>query len=243
MPAPKIRFEPTEYAIEELQFLLTNLQKPPSVLREIKFPIGIVRMQILKIVTQCYELQEKLTNLQIPWAGYDKVRDSIERTLAWYQTCAELARRGGPVHASMQAWDGNRYQPRGVESDSQMVRTEILKDGSRRPLGLDLASPGGQSVGPNLIGAAPWLEQGGGSPNQDLLAATPTELVYEENLKAQTGTVQCPICQWTESYKTQTSGSRNVALTRMKKHLKQSKTDRDKHAILYGRISGKSLAA
>ena len=241
MPAQTIRFEPTEYSVEELRFLLTEVEKPPVIVRDMALPKGVVRTQVLKLVTACYELQEKFANIGIPWAGYTRVREAIERTMSWYQTCAELARRGGPKHPSMHTWDSNRYLPRGVESDAQIVKTEILADGSRRPLGLDLASPDGQKVGPSLVGAAPWLAPGGSSVEQDLLAATPSALLFQENEKSHTGQVQCPICDWTESYTLQKAGSKNMATVRMKKHLKQSKTDRDKHAILYGRVAGKSV--
>ena len=152
MPATQIRFEPSEYSVEELRFLLGTLgNKPPVVIKDMVLPLGVSRAQILKVVTDCYELEEVQKHSGVPWAGYDTVRDSMERMLQWYEVCGELARRGGPKHASMQTWDGNRYLPRGPESDSGIVRTEILPDGSRRPLGVDLQSPSGQRVGPNLV--------------------------------------------------------------------------------------------
>ena len=243
MAEAKIRFEPAEYSVPELRFLLSVLGKPPVVVRDMDLPQGVVRAQVLKLVTPCYELQEKFVHSETPWVGYDRVREAIERTLAWYQTSAELVRRGGPKHPSMQTWDGNRFLPRGPESDSGIVRTEILSDGSRRPLGLDLASPDGQGVGPNLIGAAPWLSPTGPGAVQDLLSSTPSALLYALNDQSHTGTITCPICEWVESYSAQTSSGKNMALGRMTKHLKRSKTQKDKHAILYGRITGKSVAA
>lgn len=243
MAATKIRFEPAEYSVEELRFLLSILGKPPVVVQDMVLPAGVVLVQVLKLVKQCYELQEKFDHSEIPWAGYDRVREAIERMLAWYQTGAELARRGGPKHPSMQTWDGSRFLPRGPESDSGKVRTEILSDGRRRPLGVDLASPDGQSVGPNLIGAAPWLSPTGAGGVGDLLASTPSKLLFAENDQAHTGTITCPICEWVESYSSMASGGKNLAMGRMTKHLKQSKTQKDKHAILYGRITGKSVAA
>ena len=243
MPAEKIRFEPAEYSVQELRFLLSILGKPPVVVRDMELPDGVVRAQVLKLVTACYELQEMFAHSETPWVGYDAVREQIERMLAWYQTCAELARRGGPKHASMQTWDGNRFLPRGPESDSEIVRTEILSDGSRRPLGLDLASPDGQGVGPNLIGAAPWLSPTGVGAVGDLLSSTPSKLLFTVNDQSHTGTITCPICEWVESYSSQMANGKNLAMGRMTKHLKRSKTQKDKHAILYGRITGKSVAA
>ena len=243
MPATKIRFEPAEYAVEELRFLLSALGKPSVVVRDMDLPEGVNRVQVLKLVTACYELQEKFAHSEVPWVGYDRVREAIERMLAWYQTSAELARRGGPSHPSMHTWDENRFLPRGPESDSGMVRTEILPDGSRRPLGLDLESPDGQGVGPSLIGAAPWLSPTGTGAMQDLLSSTPSKLLFTVNDTSHTGTITCPICEWVESYSSQKANGKNLAMGRMAKHLKQSKTQKDKHAILYGRISGKSVAA
>ena len=242
MPAEKIWFEPSEYSVEEIRFLLVELEQPPVIMREIPLPPRVVRAQVLKLVTQCYELEEKQTHSKIPWVGYDRVREQLERTLSWYQTCQELARRGGPTHASMQTWDGNRFMPSGVESDSGIVRTEILPNGRRRPLGLNLASPDGQSVGPNLIGAAPWLSPDG-SFSQDLLSSTPMELVYAENAEAQTGSVTCPVCEWSESYSLAQSSGKRLAHGRMISHLKRAKTQKDRHAILHSRITGKSVAA
>ena len=243
MADAKIRFEPAEYSVQELRFLLTILGKPPVVVRDMTLPPGVVRAQALKLITACYELQEKFAHSEVPWVGYDRVREAIERTLVWYQTSAELVRRGGPKHPSMQTWDGNRFMPRGPESDSGMVRTEILSDGSRRPLGLDLSSPDGQGVGPNLIGAAPWLSPTGAGAVQDLLSSTPSALLYTVNEHSHTGTITCPICEWVESYSSQKANGKNLAMGRMTKHLKHSKTQKDKHSILYGRLTGKSIAA
>lgn len=243
MAAPKIRFEPAEYSVPELRFLLSAIEKPPVVVRDMDLPDGVVREQVLKLVTECYELQQKFAHSSVPWVGYDRVREAIERMLSWLQTCAELARRGGPAHPSLHTWDANRFLPRGPESDSGMVRTEILPDGSRRPLGLDLNSPDGQGVGPSLIGAAPWLSPGGVGAVGDLLASTPSKLLFAVNDVSHTGTITCPICEWVESYSLQKSNGKNLAMGRMTKHLKQSKTQKDKHAILHGRITGKSVAA
>ena len=243
MADQKIRFEPAEYSVPELRFLLAILEKPPVVVRDMDLPAGVVRDQVLKVITSCYELQQKFAHSEVPWVGYDRVREAIERTLAWYQTSAELVRRGGPKHPSMQTWDGNRFLPRGPESDSGMVRTEILSDGSRRPLGLDLNSPDGQGVGPNLIGAAPWLSPTGVGAMGDLLSSTPSKLLFAVNDTSHTGTITCPICEWVESYSSQKANGKNLAMGRMTKHLKQSKTQKDKHAILHGRITGKSVAA
>lgn len=243
MPATQIRFEPAEYSVEELRFLLGILgNKPPVVIKDMVLPLGVSRPQIMKIVTECYELEEVQKHSGVPWAGYDTVRDSMERMLHWYQVCGELDRRGGPKHASMQTWDGNRYLPRGPESDSGIVRTEILPDGSRRPLGVDLQSPSGQRVGPNLVGAAPWLTPGTGTV-QDALASTPSELIVQENEAAKTGTWICPICDYTHSYSLMKANDKNMAKGRMVLHLKKAKTQKDKHAILYGRVTGKSVAA
>ena len=78
---------------------------------------------------------------------------------------------------------------------------------------------------------------------QDALAATPSELIVQDNEADRTGTVTCPICQWVESYSLQTIQSKNFARARMVRHLKKAKTQKDKHAILYGRVTGKSVAA
>jgi hypothetical protein len=243
MPATQTRFEPTEFSVEEIRFLLGALgKKPPIVIRDMVLPTGVTRAQIMPLVLQCQELEDLLHHTGVPWAGYDYVQDAMERTLIWYQTCGELARRGGPKHASMQTWDGNRYLRSGPESDSGIVRTEILPDGSRRPLGVDLQSPSGQRVGPNLVGAAPWLQPGSGTM-QDALASTPSALIVQDNEAARTGTVTCPICEWVESYSLQKARSKNMALNRMKGHLKRTKTQKDKHSILYGRVTGKSVAA
>ena len=242
MAAQKIRFEPAEYSVQELRFLTHVLGKPPAVIREMEMPNGVVLPQILKVITACYELQEKFVHNGVPWSGYDSVRDSIERMLTWYGTCGELARRGGPKHASMHTWDGNRYLPRGVESDSDMVKTEILRDGTRRPLGVELTSVSGASEGPNLIGAAPWLEPATGDMG-GLLDSTPSELIFSENEEARNGRVTCPICEWSESYSLVKGGDKNLALGRMKRHLKHTKTQRDRHAILFSRVTGKSIAA
>lgn len=247
MPAARIRFEPAMFSHQELHFLLENLEKPPVVIREMPVPAGVVRNTVVTAIAQCYELQEKFIHQNVPWAGYDLVRESIERMLNWYSISAELQRRGGPAHPSMHAWDGSRYFPRGIDADSTMVKTEILADGSRRPLGLDLNVPSGQAVHPGLIGAAPWLEKRDGHTGQlgaDLLASTPADLIVAERPEMRTGVITCPICDWSESYNmAQGVSAKNQAMMRMRKHLKHAKLKKDQHVILYGRITKKSIAA
>ena len=88
MPATQIRFEPSEYSVEELRFLLGVLgNKPPVVIKDMVLPSGVTRVQIMKLVTECYELEEIQKHNGVPWAGYDTVRDSMERMLHWYQVC------------------------------------------------------------------------------------------------------------------------------------------------------------
>jgi hypothetical protein len=241
MPPTRIRFEPTSYSIEELQFLLTNIEEPPVVIREMStMPNGVVRKQVFDLITQCFDLDQLWRSRDIPWAGYERIKYQIARTLSWYTTCAELKRRGGPVHPSMHTWDGNRYTPRGIGSDSSQVTTEILANGSRQKLGLDLNSPSGDVGGPDLIGAAPWLGTAGEVP--DLMTSTPSTFIVKENPAAGTGNIICPICEKSESYTLSAVNSKNGARARMMKHCKQMKMQKDAHLILHSRMSGKSMA-
>lgn len=237
-PAPAHWFEPTEYAVPELHWLLLHLEDRPVVVEQATdLPSDVVKPQVLKLVKECRDLQDLFETKNIPWAGYDAVRESIERTLSWYVTCAELKRRGGPKHPSQKTWDGPRYAHQGVGADSaDKVRSEILPSGSRRRLGLNLASPDGAAVGPDLVGAAPWLE-GQVVGEADLVRSTPSELVEKTNEKSGTGVLECPLCGFAENYSLAKTNSKRAAKARMSRHLKNTRTDKDRHMILYSRVS------
>lgn len=218
-------FEPAIFSHEELRFLLDHVDKPPVVALSKGVPKGVNVKTIQGWLERLYNLQQLQDHNGQVWAGYDAVKNSIVRYLAWLELTAEIRRRGGPPHASLYAWDtkGQAFKY-GIDSDSGFVRNEILADGSRKPFGLKLLEKDG--VYTNLISdIAPWLKQGGSAAVQD------EELIVVKNGKF--GKFECPICGKSEEFQTASRNAENLARSRIAKHLKSARQEVARHRALY----------
>src|SRR4029077_15299548 len=100
---------------------------------------------IKEVLTTVYEHEQLRTAEDTyEWAGVEPLVDGIRRYLEWLDRSKEIARRGARdasggliSHPSMYVWDDGRAFRFGIDADSaEMVRTEILPDGSRRPFGV-----------------------------------------------------------------------------------------------------------
>lgn len=133
-------FEPAKYSIEELQFMREHLGESPNVALHGKVPPGVNPVAIRDALGRFAELDELSRVRGVAWAGYEPIKDSIDRFIAFQEKCIEGQSYGEPRHPSSMTWDSQGAVSRGgVGSDnSEMVRTELLPGGERRPFGVKL---------------------------------------------------------------------------------------------------------
>ena len=226
-------FEPATHSQGELLFLLDHLTEAPHVALYKGTPPGVNPTQIQKTLTVLQELKQLEDAQRVPWAGFEAVRDSIERYIAWHERTREIQRltshnpNGTIAHASQWTWDssGGAFKY-GVGADSaEMVRTEILEDGSRRAFTVKLLLEGG-APHIDLSSAAPWISKTAKVLQHD-------KLVVKAEKGSPTGTITCPVCERAEQYETKSKQAERMARSRMARHLKTAKFEVARHRNLY----------
>lgn len=227
----KGKFEPADFAIEELMFIKEHLRETPTVaLHGGNLPKGVNPVSIQVALGKFSEL-EALANLKAdgrrkpqPWCGYDAIADSIDRFIAWHEQSLGIQKQGGPRHPSMHSWDSTGAMTTGgIGTDSvEKVRNEIVVDGagkvSRRPFAVDLLKVNGKSLD------MPWVPKPGGH-------VVDADRVEHDQAD---GTYKCTICnKVVSSY--DTDGGRkakNAARALAVKHLKTSRKEHSRHRAI-----------
>lgn len=224
-------FEPGLMSLPELHFLLEHAGEPPNVALYNMDPAksqGIIKSRLEMVLTRIYELQELQTHRQVEWAGVDAIHDACERYLDWHTRVQEMKRRGFKRgEPSMFHWDelGEPYKFAIGADSGELVRTEILDDGSRKPFGVKLTMTPSQMMAMDLSDVAPWINRG-----KKTLRATPDKL--EESVVKRQGTIRCSVCGKVEEFDSADRQSRMAARGRMGKHLKHAKTEVHRHRLL-----------
>jgi hypothetical protein len=235
-----MRFEPAQFSLPELHFLLEHVGEPPVVALRRPIPAGANPRQIKLLLDSVYE-HEQLRQAEegYQWAGIESLTDAITRYLEWHDRSREIARRGVTdaagakiFHPSMYVWDDGRAFRYGVDADSSdMVRSEILEDGSRKPFGVTLALVGSDSL-PHISDIAPWIRQGNTKMIRD------DKIVDEKSEKnKRVAHLRCTICDETQSYDPSNQQSKRIAHARMVRHVKTAKVNVNRHRILLSKIA------
>lgn len=227
-------FEPAVFSHAELRFLLDHLEEPANAALSGNLPAGVNPNQIGDALDefQSYEQMRQFRNVE--WAGFEAVKDSILRFLAWEETRARIqAVSGGPSspnfisQPSQYAWDDNgaSYKSAVGADSTEMARTEILDDGSRKPFGVKLRRVAGTSLF-KLGDVAPWVKSADGKAYQKADAIV-------VDTEGKNGSLTCSICKHAEAFKTDSRQAKNLARSRMARHLKGSNDDVARHRLLY----------
>lgn len=226
---PNVLFEPGMFSIPELHFLVDHLGEPPVAAFHDFDPDGkhkgVMRPRAEGMLTVLYECEELRKHRDIEWAGYKAVKESILAFIEWHVRCQEIRRRGGPANPSMFHWDDTGIAHRlAVGADSaEMVRTQILDDGTRQPFAVRLRLKPEDALRETLSDVAPWIK---GKP-----AAIKGDRLQVETI-GQTGNVRC-FCGFTQTFQAASDGSRRQAMARMARHLKSAKDEKGRHHLLY----------
>jgi len=223
---PGFEFIPAKYSLEENRFFLDQLGRPPiAVLDAAVLPSGVNRHAVEEVLGACYDRAELERHRQKPWAGLEAVKDVIVRYLQWYQQMMRVRGAGGPRFASQHLWDSaGRPYKYGVGADTDLVKTEILEDGTRRPLSLFLDRPAGETL-PHLKSVAPWTKADAASFTEDQIAQHDTA-----------GRVECSICGAFFAFKPDNRSSLAMARANMARHLKHARNEPDRHRILHTKL-------
>lgn len=142
MPPTVEVFEPADYSLEELAFMREHLTESPTVALFGKVPLGVNPVTIKRALGRFSELSELERVRKVQWAGYEPIKESIDRFIAFQEKCLEGQKNGEPRHPSQKTWDsmGNMTDG-GIGSDAaEKVRTELLPDGTRKPFGVPLVN-------------------------------------------------------------------------------------------------------
>jgi hypothetical protein len=231
-------FEPAIHSIAELRFLLDHLEEPPHAALHAGVPAGVNPTAITKTLTQLQELDQLQKFRGVEWAGFDAIKDSILRFLAWEERRQNIYRiTGGAkgqaaiVQASQYAFDedGSAFKLAIGADNAEMARTEILDDGSRRPFGVALLQPDGAAAAESLSDVAPWIRRTKVSAKD-----RHDEMKVENDGKH--GSVTCSICKKAEEFDPKTRSSFLAARSRMARHLKKANTDVARHRLLYRKV-------
>lgn len=211
------RFDPVRYSLEENEFLLANLGKPPVVALT-SVPPGVISKAVRPILEKVYEFQELASvGRPVSWVGIDALKERITTYLTQAKKWADDKKRfpRAPRFPSMHSYDGkNRPHRGGPGSDSGQVRTYFDERGERKPFAIDLFEQG----------------SGGWVPEWATNKVLSTKELIDD---VDSHRLECPICKHTESYNTDSRGSYNAARARMSKHLRTSTLETDLHRELH----------
>jgi hypothetical protein len=209
-------FDPTDYSLQELEFLLANLGKSANVALYKFRPIpGVNPVQIRKGLTQLSEYAEMAAGAGVEWIGYDSVRDACEWYMEWTQQSLAIKDAGGPRHPSMMAFDSiGTITPSGIGADScDRVRTGILPNGDRKPFAISL-----RGTRQSFQDLMPWTKR------------KPGTVVDATQHDAAARTFTCGVCgDLIAKYTAGSARSQGMARKKVEQHLKTTRREAARH--------------
>ncbi len=217
MPPTVELFEPAKYSMPELAFLLKHLEESPTVaLHGDALPKGVNKDAVVPLLERLSQLSELERVKKAPWAGYEPIRDSIERFIAFQEKCLQGHAVGDVRHPSQYVWDSTGAAMKtGIGSDSaEMVRTELLEDGTRVPFAVQLTGTARR--------ASRWAKKTAPATFDDKIAL------------AANGTLTCTICDKVVANYDPQKGTRakNKALADARKHCMKTSTEQGRHRAI-----------
>lgn len=215
-------FEPADFSIEELKFILGDdktpghLRESPTVALHGGVPKGVNPVAIQTLLSRLRELDELSAARNVAWVGYEPIEDSISRFIAYQEKCMEAQSFGEPRHPSQMTWDSTGAMSKGgIGSDaSEKVRTELQPDGTRIPFTVKLIDGKRRSK--------VW--------GQPKVTNTTNDRITHEN-----GVLACTICDKPiTSYDPSTATSRikNKVRSEARKHCMNAKTEISRHRAI-----------
>lgn len=214
-------FDPVVYSNAENMFLNAHLGEPTVVaMRQV--PPGVNPNAVKPMLERINELQELEKHEKLPWCGLGPIKESIA---IWIRENAKWANdhrrnKRAPRFPSMYSFDSKgRGHRGGPGSDAGQVRTYFGPAGERLPFAVDLI--------PSDVGE--WLAPGfTEAPVAKGLVVDASTNRIECRVKVATG-----VCGHTESYKSESRNSYNLARGRMSRHLMKCTENVEGHRELH----------
>lgn len=214
-------FDPVLLSLEENAFLMEHIGKAPAVVRKGTFPPGVNPKAVLPVIEELYALSEVEKADGEAWTGFDAIRDRCATYLAQRAQWDTMKQRAGktfPTQPSMAAWSATgKPSVGGAGSDSHRVRTYFDEQGNRQKFAVGL-----HHDGPAF--SVPWLKS--------------TKVYDGLTVDEEKGAITCPICAHTETFNLDAASSRNLANSRMARHLLSAKKELDAHKLLHTKVFG-----
>jgi hypothetical protein len=226
-------FEPAFFSIAENRFLLANLGKPAIIAMDGRLPEGVLPAAVEPVLTRVEQLEHLASSRNKPWAGLAKLKDAIARYLNWMERSAAAKERGAPGAPSMYAW-GVKGKPQqfAIGADSGYVQHEMISRHERKPFAVHLLESE----------AAPLFEDtlfGGTGAPADVAHQTTDEVRLRVTGNA--GAYSCSICAKAFDFKTDNNRQAQMAWANINKHMRQTKSDVNRHRILGSRLDKASI--
>lgn len=209
-------FEPADFSMAELRFTLEHLGESATVALHGDLPKGVNPDAIRPLFGRFTELHELSEVKNVPWCGYEPIKASIERFIAFQEKCLEAQALGEPRHPSAMSWDSTGAMHKGgIGSDSaDKVRSELLPDGTRIPFAVKLVDGKRRSK--------VWGVQ------------KPINTTLDKITDAGNGTFTCSICDKVVASYELVKGrrARNKAIKLVRDHCMHAKTEQSRHRAI-----------
>lgn len=209
-------FEPADFSLEELAFMRDHLEETPTVALSDGVPKGVNPLAVRTALGRFTELDELAKVKNRPWCGYEPIRESIERFIAFQDKCLEAQRLGDLRHPGMYTFDSTGAAHRhGIGADSsEKVRTELMPDGTRVPFAVTLVD--GQRR------ARVWGKQ------------APVNTSLDAITDRGDGTFHCSICDKVVTSYEVIKGrrARNKAIKQAREHCRDAKREISRHRAI-----------
>lgn len=229
MPRKLELFEPALLSLEENEFVLAHLGETANVALHEMDDEGVNPRAIRPVLQRFTELEELQEQRGVKWAGYDAIKDSITRYLDWQRRSQDIQKDGGPRHPSQHVWDdeGAMHRAGSGADSSDMVRSEILDDGSRKTFSVRLRDRDQQKRA-NM----PWVKGQTTRPS-DSSADAPKDRII-----AGKGSFICSICdEAIATFKKGNAASKNLARRKVQKHLSTARANVSRHRAVMRRAN------
>ena len=209
-------FDPVDYSVQECQFLIGALGKPPIVAMA-EVPAKVNPKAVKPILDRVYELLEmQKHNPAFQWVGVPALVEKLEAYLRenarWKADNKRF--RKAPRFPSMYSFDSKgRAHRGGIGSDSGRVRSYFSPDGERVRFEIPLFNEF----------AGEW------APPGFTEKSTSGGLVVDDV----NNRIECKVCGHTESFKPESRASYSAARARMSKHLRKATDKVDEHREIH----------
>lgn len=207
---------PPQFSVEEAKYLVQYLGEPPAVAELDEFPVGVNPNAVLPVLEKVFALMQQASARNFQWIGVEAVRDGFKVYVDQMERWRADARKGAPKLPSQFVWDDSGRGHKGAVGADGNVSTYFDETGQRKPFAIELIPSGLEGYTPS------WLKPQPGR------RAIPK--LIEDSDK---GTIQCPVCHFTQNYDKDTRSSYNLARGRMQKHLTQTRKDPDMHREVF----------